>query len=252
MEKHLIVIGHSNEDCVAIGKEFDGYECHFYKASTIEDVFSFIHSKVIDMIICDYNCAYEFHFDLARLLHEKSYDIPVVFYNAKKLYENHGTFSIEGKPICQFSDVSNVISKAFVNNLKAHEKLINPTIIYADDSDDNHLLMEVTLKDLGPNIVHSFTGKDALEDYKELLGQGSPIDIIILDLDMGELNGLETCRAMREYEKDNGLSPRPIVALSGVEKERFYHMCGPQDGFDAYIYKPHMREEILSTIKDWA
>ena len=77
------------------------------------------------------------------------------------------------------------------------------TILVVDDEPQLRRAMKATLTDLGYSVIEAKTGEEALE----VLRRDSP-DLILLDLNMPGIGGLETCRAIRES------SDVPIIVLS--------------------------------------
>nr|AYC80692.1 hypothetical protein [uncultured bacterium] len=83
------------------------------------------------------------------------------------------------------------------------------TILVVDDEPQLRRVMRTTLTDLGYTVIDAKTGEDALE----LMRHERP-DLILLDLNMPGIGGLETCRAVRET------SEIPIIILSVRNTER--------------------------------
>ena len=71
--------------------------------------------------------------------------------------------------------------------------------------------------------------------------------IIFLDLHMPEMNGIDTLHKIKKIEKNKGLSPTPVVCLSGSSFQAEIDLC-LSSGFDDYIEKPFDRETLLKTI----
>jgi two-component system KDP operon response regulator KdpE len=97
--------------------------------------------------------------------------------------------------------------------------------------------MRTTLTDLGYAVIDARTGEDALE----MLRHEQP-DLILLDLNMPGIGGLETCRAIRET------SEVPIIILSvrNTEREKVQALDA---GADDYVSKPFGIQELLARIR---
>src|SRR6202162_1586859 len=111
------------------------------------------------------------------------------------------------------------------------------TILVVDDEPQLRRVMRTTLTDLGYTVIDAKTGEDALE----LLRHDQP-DLILLDLNMPGIGGLETCRAIRET------SEVPIIILSvrNTEREKVQALDA---GANDYICKPFGIQELLARIR---
>jgi len=85
----------------------------------------------------------------------------------------------------------------------AHTK---PTILLVEDFDDTRLVMKLWLMKKGYRVVEAENGEEAVQ----LAEQQHP-DLIIMDIRMPGLNGLDATRRIREYQS---LQRTPIVAVS--------------------------------------
>ncbi len=111
------------------------------------------------------------------------------------------------------------------------------TILVVDDEPQLRRVMRTTLTDLGYTVIDAKTGEDALE----MLRHDQP-DLILLDLNMPGIGGLETCRAVRET------SEVPIIILSvrNTEREKVQALDA---GADDYVCKPFGIQELLARIR---
>jgi CheY-like chemotaxis protein len=103
------------------------------------------------------------------------------------------------------------------------------TVLIAEDEEEVRGLLRRRLS--GPNlrILMAANGAEALEAVR----RGKP-DLVILDYFMPQLDGFETCRALRSDARTRAI---PVIMLSGLgpAAERF---CEPESGPDAYVAKP--------------
>ena len=111
------------------------------------------------------------------------------------------------------------------------------TILVVDDEPQLRRVMRTTLTDLGYTVIDAKTGEDALTLFR----QDQP-DLILLDLNMPGIGGLETCRAIRET------SEVPIIILSvrNTEREKVQALDA---GADDYVCKPFGIQELLARIR---
>jgi len=111
------------------------------------------------------------------------------------------------------------------------------TILVVDDEPQLRRAMKATLTDLGYAVIEAKTGEEALERMRE----DSP-DLVLLDLNMPGIGGLETCRAIRET------SDVPIIVLSvrNTERDKVQVLDA---GANDYVTKPFGIQELLARIR---
>ena len=112
------------------------------------------------------------------------------------------------------------------------------TIGVADDEPDNRLLLERVLKTRGYNVVFAEDGRQALA-----LGQRTDIDLLLLDIMMPNMNGLEVLEWLRKSDHDVPIIM--VTALGAPEKiaQALAH------GADDYITKPFSPLELLARVE---
>src|SRR5580700_10694173 len=111
------------------------------------------------------------------------------------------------------------------------------TILVVDDEPQLRRVMRTTLTDLGYTVIDAKTGEDALE----LLRHDQP-DLILLDLNMPGIGGLETCRAIRETSE----TPIIILSVRNTERDKVQVLDA---GADDYVTKPFGIQELLARIR---
>jgi two-component system KDP operon response regulator KdpE len=110
-------------------------------------------------------------------------------------------------------------------------------ILVVDDDPQIRRVMKATLVGHGYEVVESRTGEDALEKFPhEMPG------LVLLDMNMPGMGGLETCRAIRSG------SDIPVIILSvrNTEKDK---VAALDAGADDYVTKPFGIEELLARIR---
>jgi two-component system, OmpR family, KDP operon response regulator KdpE len=111
------------------------------------------------------------------------------------------------------------------------------TILVVDDEPQLRRAMKATLTDLGYSVMEAKTGEEALAILRR-----EPADLILLDLNMPGIGGLETCRAIRES------SDLPIIVLSVRNTERD-KVEALDAGADDFVTKPFGIQELLARIR---
>ena len=78
----------------------------------------------------------------------------------------------------------------------------------------------------------------------DILGK-KDIDIVLMDVDMPELDGIETVRIIRGMEKVNDV---PVVFFTALASKEVVARC-KEVGMKGYVLKPYRPEELIDTIK---
>ncbi len=113
-------------------------------------------------------------------------------------------------------------------------------ILIVDDEPDILEFLQYNLKKEGFAVVTAGDGKQAL-----LVAEREKPDLIILDIMMPELDGVETCRILRS-RKEFMLTP---VAFLTARDEDFTQITALDTGGDDYITKPFSMEELIFRIE---
>lgn len=118
-------------------------------------------------------------------------------------------------------------------------------ILVAEDNLINRMFLGLMLKETGHTIIEVENGAQAVEKVREAFGQGDPFDLILMDVQMPEMNGMEATQRIRAME---GLASLvPIIAITAFamheDEEKFMDA-----GMDGYVTKPVNFEELADTI----
>ncbi len=73
--------------------------------------------------------------------------------------------------------------------------------------------------------------------------QSRPFDVVLMDCQMPEMDGFEATRVIRQWERENGRKPLPIVALTANALKGDRQHC-LDAGMDHYLAKPFSRQEL--------
>jgi len=117
------------------------------------------------------------------------------------------------------------------------------SILLAEDNPINQKLGKVMLTKAGYNVDIANNGREAVDLF--LLDQNK-YDLIFMDINMPELDGLEAAREIRK----NGFKKVPIIALTAAAMKEDKEKC-LQAGMNDYITKPIKREIVFKTLKKW-
>lgn len=114
---------------------------------------------------------------------------------------------------------------------------MNKVLVIEDDPEIVDLL-EIHLKDLSCDLIKTYTGEEGLQAVKS-----TPFDLVILDIMLPGIDGLEVCRRIRN-EKINV----PVMMLTS-KSEEIDKVLGLEIGADDYLTKPFSIREFIARVK---
>jgi len=113
-------------------------------------------------------------------------------------------------------------------------------ILLVDDDPDILEIISYSLENEGYSVYKAMNGLQAIEIAEKV----TP-DLIIMDLMMPEMNGVEACEQIRKSTKLNNV----IITFLSARSEDFSQIAGFDAGADDYITKPIRPKVLLSKIK---
>jgi PAS domain S-box-containing protein len=163
-----------------------------------------------------------------------------------------GAAAFAVKPVRR-SELLRLISSAVRPAERAEEKATSANaavqpparILVAEDSDDNRFLLEAYLN-RQPYALHFVeNGKDAVSLFEE-----HPFDLVLMDVQMPVMDGLEATRQIRAFEQRTDRSATPILALTAnalLEDVARSHAAG----CDSHLSKPISKEKLIAAIESF-
>lgn len=115
---------------------------------------------------------------------------------------------------------------------------MNKRALIVDDDPTIRNLVQAILEDDGFEVNTAENGKLALEF---LSTEASNVELVVLDVMMPEMNGLDTLAAMKEQDSTSSL---PVLMLT-AEDQPDDILAGYSVGADYYITKPFTRQQLL-------
>src|SRR5262247_3978222 len=113
-------------------------------------------------------------------------------------------------------------------------------VLIVEDESDIKNLLAFHLEREGFLVTTSRTGADALRQVRT-----SAPDLVLLDLMLPEIDGLEVCRRLRQDPRTASL---PIVMLT-AKSEEVDRILGLELGADDYVVKPFSARELVARIR---
>ena len=115
----------------------------------------------------------------------------------------------------------------------------NMDVILAEDNPVNALLARTMLERAGCKVNHVVNGQKVLD----LIASGPLPDMIVMDVEMPVMNGLETTRRIRAQETAAGTRRTPILALTANAQRDDIAECLAA-GMDGHLSKPFDRQDL--------
>lgn len=121
-------------------------------------------------------------------------------------------------------------------------------VLVAEDNSVNRDVLRALLGSLGITPLICENGHEAVQAYCQ---HPTPLDLILMDVEMPELDGLAATQAIRQFEQDTQKTPCPIIALTA-------HALGSQiarihdAGIDRILNKPIRRDTLLQCLQELA
>jgi DNA-binding response OmpR family regulator len=110
-------------------------------------------------------------------------------------------------------------------------------VLLVEDDDAIADMLRTFFERDGYRFLHALTGEEAVERLKI-----RPVSAILLDLNLPGIDGVETCRRIREFAKT------PVIMLTARDSE-VDKVLGLEMGADDYVTKPFSPRELLARVK---
>ena len=116
-------------------------------------------------------------------------------------------------------------------------------ILLVEDNLVNQKMATLILEKKGHSVVVANNGLDGVEKHRT-----GDFDLILMDVQMPEMDGLEATRAIRESEKETG-KQIPIIAMTAHAFKKDEEAC-LEAGMNAYVSKPISKSLLFETMQD--
>ena len=119
------------------------------------------------------------------------------------------------------------------------------TVLLVEDNPVNLLIALEMLQSLGLDVIEAEDGAQALEQLAR-----HPVDLVLMDCFMPEMDGYDATRHIRERERDQGLTRLPIIALTANAFDEDLRKA-EEAGMDAHLAKPYTRVQLRAMLSRW-
>ena len=128
-----------------------------------------------------------------------------------------------------------------------HQDLSARRILIADDNHTNRLVLSEMLHDTGAILTICADGQQAVDAWQDALKAGLPFDLLLIDITMPVMNGMDALVEIRRRESVEGVMSAPAIAVTAnaLPSQVAAYLDG---GFDGHLPKPIRQEALLSKI----
>ncbi len=143
---------------------------------------------------------------------------------------------------CQYTSGGKINKARDVSKIKKYD-WVSKTILIAEDSESNFQLLRSILRKTNINIIWAKNGKEACN---EVLHKKNKIDIILMDIQMPVMDGLEATRHIKNHKKE-----LPVIFQTAFASKKDKE-TGELYGGDDYIVKPIIPGTLLNVLTKFA
>jgi len=162
-------------------------------------------------------------------------------FNAEFSYVFDESFQIKSEP--KATPLTNSQSPAKIDFDSLH---MNGRVLLVDDHATSLEVMEKFLHKIGLRVTTATDGESAIKE----ITRNSRFDMIIMDVQMPGLSGIETTKIIRLYEDENQIKRVPIISLSANSSDKNIEDC-ILAGMDDFIEKPADFNKVHQVINTW-
>ncbi|UTV29574.1 ATP-binding response regulator [Photobacterium atrarenae] len=253
--KSLLYIGQNNEAYLSLQRLafYNGFKVSLVFPSGLRALTA--HTLDQDLVIVDLDAVHQQPGRLAPLAGLLTDAGKPALYLHQQALPHYGALDTPAR--CRFiQNEQNVdflvqeIANSFFEPETSHipakpEKTTSNTVMIVDDNASLRTYSGILLENSGYQIIYAENGQVAL-NYLE----SNPIDVILMDLDMPLMDGIETARHIRCDERFKHNHDVPIICYSGgLNSEEQLEL--KQQGINDFLNKPSPKEQLLSKVADW-
>ncbi|MEI6666746.1 MAG: ATP-binding protein [Acidobacteriota bacterium] len=114
------------------------------------------------------------------------------------------------------------------------------TILVAEDTDANFAVIEIFLGKAGYKVLRAVNGREAIDGARQA-------DLILMDIEMPDVDGLEATRRIRDAERRGAQRAIPILALTAHAVQGYRERC-LSAGCSGYLSKPIRKQALLEAV----
>ncbi|MGA9406495.1 MAG: response regulator [Bacteroidota bacterium] len=114
-------------------------------------------------------------------------------------------------------------------------------ILIVEDNDTMRELLKTFLQSDGHNVISAHDGAEAVELYKT---EGKKIELVITDIEMPNLNGVEAYRQIKKMNPE-----AKVIFVSGVLNTQLEEQL-QREGIQGFLRKPYAPTDMLAKVRE--
>jgi PAS domain S-box-containing protein len=157
-----------------------------------------------------------------------------------------------GTQVGQSRETADIVRLASIQFRSDESEVPGPSVLLAEDNDINALLARTVVEKCGGRVVRARDGLEAIAAVRRSREE-QDFDLILMDIHMPEMDGVEAARAIRNLYPEDAEAPLgrpPIVALTAnaFAEDRATYLAA---GLDDYLAKPFEKDDLLALMSRW-
>jgi len=129
-----------------------------------------------------------------------------------------------------------------------HSESVARNILLAEDNDINAMLAGGLLQKAGHSVTRVMNGQEAYDRWLAAYGD-TPFDLVLMDLQMPVMDGLNSLKAIREREQSDAIASTPVFILTADEQPETRQLA-EENKANGFLTKPLDPERLLEAIAD--
>lgn len=226
---------------------------------TFDELYSFMTKTSYDRILIDAATLGTNLEDFFIYLNNKKYNMDNIcilfrYINANYLFDllnNYEVHSFFPKPIKPIEFINYLSGYAVESDVPLPEEetvLVSNRkykLLIAEDSADNQTLLKIYLEKYPLDLFFAENGKRAVELFHQ-----QKFDIVFMDIQMPEMDGITATQIIRDFEKTEKRKPVPILAFSAHKPQEIFS-SGEQRIFTDFVLKPINSNIVKAKLKQY-
>jgi signal transduction histidine kinase/CheY-like chemotaxis protein len=250
--KAMLIAAATDAVAATLARRLESWGAQAAIASDEADARSFLAKRNWDALLVDYPLAGG---DLATSAAARRIVLirPTERHELPRLKE-HGFTGYLVKPVRKASLAARLAAQSAFEDMPAEMPGIAPaapgkglSVLVAEDNEINALLARALLSRLGHRPAIAGNGETAVDMWSAARAAGEPYDLVLMDVQMPGVDGLEACRRIRAAEAGAG-RPTRIIALTANAQADDRAACLTA-GMDGLLVKPLDRERLRESLE---
>jgi CheY-like chemotaxis protein len=250
--KAMLIAAATDAVAATLARRLESWGAQTAIASDEADARSFLAKRNWDALLVDYPLAGG---DLATSAAARRIVLirPTERHELPRLKE-HGFTGYLVKPVRKASLSARLAAQSAFEDMPAEMPGIAPaapgkglSVLVAEDNEINALLARALLSRLGHRPAIAGNGETAVDMWSAARAAGEPYDLVLMDVQMPGVDGLEACRRIRAAEAGAG-RPTRIIALTANAQADDRAACLTA-GMDGLLVKPLDRERLREALE---